>query len=245
MSFCCFCCYFPHGCCYFINNFIAYSSCIFCFLSVYALYKSLKYITGLGSNRPGKVLEFDLGPGKLLEFEKSIFCVDLSWNFVKSSLKIWISPWKILDNEFFQIYGICKKKTVWKSQKKTESKSLDTRRRARWNSYFIQFVCSPRFYHWNLNQWKLVRLFTSTFPAGKSAFFSFYTKLGRNWVIEKWKKKVLAKSWNSVFPFTYELLMQYVVQWLDEGYAPFSTILSYHFTNLYWVDPARKLCMHV
>ena len=27
-----------------------------------------------GSHRPGKVFEFDLGPGKLLEFEKSAFC---------------------------------------------------------------------------------------------------------------------------------------------------------------------------
>ena len=27
-----------------------------------------------GSHRPGKVLEFDLGHGKLLEFEKSAFC---------------------------------------------------------------------------------------------------------------------------------------------------------------------------
>ena len=26
-----------------------------------------------GSRRPGKVLEFDLGPGKLLEFEKNVF----------------------------------------------------------------------------------------------------------------------------------------------------------------------------
>ena len=29
------------------------------------------------SHRPGKVLEFDLGPGKLLEFEKSAFCPDI------------------------------------------------------------------------------------------------------------------------------------------------------------------------
>ena len=27
-----------------------------------------------GSNRPGKVLEFDFSPGKLLEFENSAFC---------------------------------------------------------------------------------------------------------------------------------------------------------------------------
>ena len=41
-----------------------------------------------GLHRPGKVLEFDLGPGKLLECEKSAF---LSWNLVKISLKILIS----------------------------------------------------------------------------------------------------------------------------------------------------------
>ena len=27
-----------------------------------------------GSHRPGKVLEFDLGPGKLLEFQRSAIC---------------------------------------------------------------------------------------------------------------------------------------------------------------------------
>ena len=32
--------------------------------------------------------KFDLGPGKLLEFEKVPFFLELSWNFVKSSLKI-------------------------------------------------------------------------------------------------------------------------------------------------------------
>ena len=43
------------------------------------------YSIGQGSRKLGKVLEFNLGPGKLLEFEKK--CL-LSWNFVKSSLKI-------------------------------------------------------------------------------------------------------------------------------------------------------------
>ena len=28
-------------------------------------------------DRPGKVLKFDLGPGKLLEFEKSAFCPEI------------------------------------------------------------------------------------------------------------------------------------------------------------------------
>ena len=48
-----------------------------------------------GSHRPGKVLEFDLGPGKLLEFEKVPFVLELSWNFVKSSLKLVVEKYKI------------------------------------------------------------------------------------------------------------------------------------------------------
>ena len=39
-----------------------------------------------GSHRPGKGLEFDLGPGKPLELVP--FVLELSWNFVKSCLKI-------------------------------------------------------------------------------------------------------------------------------------------------------------
>ena len=34
-----------------------------------------------GSHRPGKVLEFDLGPGKLLEFENSAFCPGIVLEF--------------------------------------------------------------------------------------------------------------------------------------------------------------------
>ena len=41
-----------------------------------------------GSHRPAKVLEFDLDPGKLLEFEKKVpFVLELSWNFVKLCLE--------------------------------------------------------------------------------------------------------------------------------------------------------------
>ena len=32
------------------------------------------FLHNQGSNRPGKVLEFDLGPGKLLEFQNSVIC---------------------------------------------------------------------------------------------------------------------------------------------------------------------------
>ena len=48
-----------------------------------------------GSHRPGKVLEFDLGPGKLLEFQNSAICPGIVLEFckivlenVKLSLKI-------------------------------------------------------------------------------------------------------------------------------------------------------------
>ena len=41
-----------------------------------------------GSHRPGNIIEFDLGPGKLLELKKVSFVLELSWKIVKSSLKI-------------------------------------------------------------------------------------------------------------------------------------------------------------
>ena len=40
-----------------------------------------------GSHRPGKVLEFDLGPGKLLEFENSAFCSGNVLEFCKIALE--------------------------------------------------------------------------------------------------------------------------------------------------------------
>ena len=46
--------------------------------------KSLYNITG--SDRPGKVLEFDIGPGKLLEFEKSAFSPGIVLEFQKNIL---------------------------------------------------------------------------------------------------------------------------------------------------------------
>ena len=110
----------------------------------------------------------------------------LSWNFVKSSLVL--EKYKI--QQVLSDLWDAPKKTVWKWQK-TEWKSLDTHQRARWDLYSILFnLCgSPRFYHRNQNQRKRVRLFTLMFPAIKSAFFAlFYTMLGRNWVLEKWKK---------------------------------------------------------
>ena len=89
----------------------------------------------------------------------------------------------------FQIYGMCKKNCD--NHKKTEWKSLVTHRRARCNLYSILFnLCgSPGFYHWCQNQRNQVRLFISTLRAEQKCIFRFvYTKLGRNWILEKWKK---------------------------------------------------------
>ena len=40
-----------------------------------------------GSHRPGKVLEFVLGPGKLMEFENSAFCPGIVLEFCKIILE--------------------------------------------------------------------------------------------------------------------------------------------------------------
>ena len=40
-----------------------------------------------GSHRPGKVLEFDLGPGKLLEFLKTAICPGIVLEFCKILLE--------------------------------------------------------------------------------------------------------------------------------------------------------------
>ena len=107
-----------------------------------------------GSHRPGKIWPWS--------WKKVPFVLELSWNFVKSSLKIWISLEKYKNTTSpFRFMG-CAKKTVRKSQK-TEWKSLDTRQRARCNSYSILFnLCgSPGFYHRCQNQRNLVRLLIS------------------------------------------------------------------------------------
>ena len=43
---------------------------------------------GQGSHRPGKVLEFDLGPGKLLEFQNSAICPGIVLEFYKIALEM-------------------------------------------------------------------------------------------------------------------------------------------------------------
>ena len=40
-----------------------------------------------GSHRPGKVFEFDLGPGKLLEFQNSAICPGIVLEFCKIALE--------------------------------------------------------------------------------------------------------------------------------------------------------------
>ena len=40
-----------------------------------------------GLHRPGKVLEFDLGPGKLLEFQNSAICPGIVLDFCKIALE--------------------------------------------------------------------------------------------------------------------------------------------------------------
>ena len=40
-----------------------------------------------GSHRHGKVLEFDLGPGKLLEFQNSAICPGIVLEFCKIALE--------------------------------------------------------------------------------------------------------------------------------------------------------------
>ena len=51
------------------------------------LIKSFFWVFMQGSHRPGKVLEFDLGSKKILEFEKSAFCPGIVLEFCKIILE--------------------------------------------------------------------------------------------------------------------------------------------------------------
>ena len=66
--------------------------------------------TGQGSHRPGKVLEFDLGPGKLLEFQNSVICPEIVLEFCKIALenvKLSLKIIKYTDSfPFFWIYAM-------------------------------------------------------------------------------------------------------------------------------------------
>ena len=76
------------------------------------------------------------------------------------------------------------------NRKKTEWKSLDTRQRARCNSYFIlfNFCGSPGFYHLCQNQISQVRLFISTLLAEKKVHFRVVLyKIGKK--LSPWKMK--------------------------------------------------------
>ena len=67
-----------------------------------------------GSHRPGKVLEFDLGPGKLLEFQKSAICPGIVLEFCKivlENVKLSLKIIKYTNSfPFFFINAMCEKK---------------------------------------------------------------------------------------------------------------------------------------
>ena len=69
---------------------------------------------GQGSHRPGKVLEFDLGPGKLLEFQNSAICPGIVLEFCKIALenvKLSLKIIKYTDSfPFFGIYVMRERK---------------------------------------------------------------------------------------------------------------------------------------
>ena len=102
----------------------------------------------------------------------------------------------------------CAKKLCENRKKTTTGKSLDTRQRARCNSYSILFnMCgSPGFYHRCQNQRNRVRLYISSLLAEKC---TFKRSVIQNWEeIESLKiEKVLKKPGNSVFPFPYDYVL--------------------------------------
>ena len=115
-----------------------------------------------GSHRPGNIWPWS--------WKKVPFVLELSWNFVKSSLQIWISLSKYKNTTSpFRFMGCAKK--MCENCKKIEWKSLDSRQKASCNSYSILFnLCgSPVFYHLCQNQRNRVRLFISPLLSEKSA----------------------------------------------------------------------------
>ena len=71
-------------------------------------------IVSQGSHRPGKVLEIDLGPGKLLEFENSAICPGIVLEFCKiaiETVKLSLKVIKHIDSfQFFWIYVMRERK---------------------------------------------------------------------------------------------------------------------------------------
>ena len=67
-----------------------------------------------GSHRPGKVFEFDLGPGKLLEFQNGAICPGIVLEFFKialENLKLSLKIIKYTDSfPVFWIYAMCERK---------------------------------------------------------------------------------------------------------------------------------------
>ena len=180
-----------------------------------------------GPHRPGKVLKFDIGPWKLLEFEKRVFVLELSWVLVKYF-------WKYeLVLEKYEIQRVLldlwdAQTTMWKSPK-TEWKSLDTRQRARCDSIQFNSCGSPGFYHWNRNQRKRMCLFCFIYfhfnVSGwkkcifRVVFIEDWEEIG-TWKIKK-SPGILFSHFcmNSVFQQTTNKLaklpsMQWVILWL-------------------------------
>ena len=119
-------------------------------------------------------------------FKKVPFVLELSLNFVKFwKYELVLEKYKI--RVLLDLWDA--QKTFWKSPK-TEWKSLDTRPRAKCDSYSIQFVRKSRFLSPESGS-KKTSLFTSMFSAEKVHFLRC---LIQNWEeIESLKKK----PWNS------------------------------------------------
>ena len=67
------------------NNSILYVQNISSFLLTFISEGAVLVLQG--THRPGKVLEFDLGPGKLLEFQNSAICPGIVLEFCKIALE--------------------------------------------------------------------------------------------------------------------------------------------------------------
>ena len=99
---------------------------------------------GQGSHRPGKVLEFDLGPGKLLEFQNSAICPGIVLEFCKFALENVKLSLKIVNAPIlFHSFGFmrCAKENCVKIAGFVEERGGHGAR--------IQFTCSPGIYQYH------------------------------------------------------------------------------------------------
>ena len=85
-------------------------------ISMYKGYFGLFLHKAQGSERPGKVLEFDLGPGKLWEFQNSAICHGIVLKFCKIALENVKLSLKIIKYtnsfSFFWIYAMRERKLM-------------------------------------------------------------------------------------------------------------------------------------